>query len=264
MSDNSSEFSSTLLKTFADEFSFSQIQTSAYHPATNGFIERFHATMKNMMRFLSEEFPDAWDETLPWVLFAYREVPVETLGFSPLELMFGRQVNGPFAHVKKSWLNHCPTQIKFTKKSVMEFVLYLRERLRVSIMSANKCAENAKRKSKVWYDNKAKMRSFKPGDEVLALLPYKSNSFQAMFFDRYKVLEKLGPIDYRIDTSGRKKLNESVTAIFLNHIFVEMRNYFHILMTRMKIHLWHNLYWLLLVLFMIVMILVPLFRLLVI
>ena len=70
MSDNGSEFRSTLIKAFVDEFSITRIQTSPYHPATNGSIERHHATMKNMMKFLSEEIPDAWDETFPW---AYRE-----------------------------------------------------------------------------------------------------------------------------------------------------------------------------------------------
>ena len=60
--------------------------------------------MKNMMRSLFEEFPDAWDETLPWVLFAYREVSVETLGFSTFDLMLAHKVNGPLALVKKAWL----------------------------------------------------------------------------------------------------------------------------------------------------------------
>jgi hypothetical protein len=32
-------------------------------------------------------------------LFAYREVPVETLGCSPFELLFGRSVTGPLALV---------------------------------------------------------------------------------------------------------------------------------------------------------------------
>ena len=62
MSDNGSEFRWTLMKTFVDEFSNTQ---NSYHPTTNGSIEGFHATMKNMMRSLSEEFPDAWNETLP-------------------------------------------------------------------------------------------------------------------------------------------------------------------------------------------------------
>ena len=73
---------------------------------------------------------------------------VETLGFSTFELMFGRQVNGTLALVKKAWLNHSPSQTKSTKKSAIEFVQDIRERLPFSIMSDDKCAENAKRKSK--------------------------------------------------------------------------------------------------------------------
>ena len=34
-----------------------------------------------MIRALLDENADDWDQSLPWVLFAYREVPVETLGF---------------------------------------------------------------------------------------------------------------------------------------------------------------------------------------
>jgi len=41
-----------------------------------------------MLRALSDRFTDNWDSALPWVLFVYREVPVETLGFSPFELLF--------------------------------------------------------------------------------------------------------------------------------------------------------------------------------
>ena len=72
MSDNGSEFRSTLMKTFVDEFSITQIQTRPYHPATNGSIERFHAKMKNLMRSLSEEFADANSSMLMLGMRPYR------------------------------------------------------------------------------------------------------------------------------------------------------------------------------------------------
>ena len=46
----------------------------------------------SMVRALKDSFPGDWDECLPWILFSYREIPVETLGFSPFELTFGRHV----------------------------------------------------------------------------------------------------------------------------------------------------------------------------
>ena len=41
-------------------------------------------------------------------------------------------------------------------KSVVEFVLDMRERLRLSITHAQQHAEKQKSKSKVWYDKKAR------------------------------------------------------------------------------------------------------------
>ena len=40
---------------------------------------------------------------LPLLLYAYREVPQKSSGFSPFELIFGRDVRGPLDAVKESW-----------------------------------------------------------------------------------------------------------------------------------------------------------------
>jgi transposase InsO family protein len=81
LSDQGSDFMSETLRHFLQEFDVKQIRTSPYHPQTNGSCERFHRTMKSMIRALTDKFEDAWDECLPWILFAYREIPVESLGW---------------------------------------------------------------------------------------------------------------------------------------------------------------------------------------
>ena len=99
LSDCGSEFMSQLTKVFLEEFGIKHIRTSPYHPATNGFCERFNGTLKSMLRAVAEDFPDSWDKTLPWILFAHREVPVETLEFSPFELLYGRHRQKCFSHI---------------------------------------------------------------------------------------------------------------------------------------------------------------------
>ena len=74
-----------------------------------------------MLMSLTEKFPDSWDDALPWVLFAYREVPVETLGCSPFDLLFGRSVSGPLALLKSAWLHE--TDLGTAKQNVVEFML---------------------------------------------------------------------------------------------------------------------------------------------
>ena len=44
-----------------------------------------------------------WDECLPYLLFAYREVPQESTGFSPFELLYGRNVRGPLDVLRETW-----------------------------------------------------------------------------------------------------------------------------------------------------------------
>ena len=57
------------MKVFLDEFDILHINTSPYHPATNGSSERFNGTMKLMIRTVVDENADEWDQSLPWVLF---------------------------------------------------------------------------------------------------------------------------------------------------------------------------------------------------
>jgi len=120
-----------------------------------------------MIRSLLDRFPDSWDTALPWVFFAYREVPVETLGCSPFELMFGRTVSGPLQLVKSVWLEE--TDLSSAKQNVVEFILNTRERLRHALDLASTHAAQERSKAKVWYD-RARLRTFQPADNVLVLM----------------------------------------------------------------------------------------------
>ena len=70
----------------------------------NGMCEKFNDTIKKMIKRLAAERPRDWDRYLAPALFAYREVPNETTGFSPFELLYGRDVRGPMHILKESWV----------------------------------------------------------------------------------------------------------------------------------------------------------------
>ena len=47
-----------------------------------------------------------WDTMLPYILFAYREVPQATVEFSPFELLYGRDVRGPLDMLQEEWIQN--------------------------------------------------------------------------------------------------------------------------------------------------------------
>ena len=89
------------------------IWMSPYHPQTDGLVERFNQTLKQMLRKAATEEGKDWDKLLPYLLFAYWGVPQASTGFSPFELLYGRQVRGPlYSWNGQLWLhqNECTFQ----------------------------------------------------------------------------------------------------------------------------------------------------------
>jgi RNase H-like domain found in reverse transcriptase/Reverse transcriptase (RNA-dependent DNA polymerase)/Integrase zinc binding domain/Integrase core domain/SCAN domain len=203
LSDLGTEFTSEIMQIFLHEFNIGHLRCSAYHPMNNGAVEKYNGCLKSSLKALTERFPDAWDATLCWVLFGYREVVNETTGFSPFELLYGRSVKGPLTLIKDAMLNE--TDLSHSKKSVVEFMLEIRERLRSSLELATIHAREQRTKAKVWYDRKARLQVFKPGDKVLMLLPIPGSPLELKLHGPYVIVEKLGPVDYVISTPERRK-----------------------------------------------------------
>lgn len=58
------------------------IRTSPYHTQTDGLVERFNQTLKEMLRKTAHDGGKSWDKQIPYLLCAYREVPQSSTGFS--------------------------------------------------------------------------------------------------------------------------------------------------------------------------------------
>ena len=94
-SDQGSNFMSGVFQQVMHELGIKQYRSSAYHPESQGALERFHQTLKNMIRSYCFDTEKDWDEGIHLLLFAVRESVQESLGFSPFELVFGHTVRGP-------------------------------------------------------------------------------------------------------------------------------------------------------------------------
>ena len=126
LTDCGSQFTSEIMKEVARLLSLQQLTTSAFHAQCNGLVEQSHATLKQMLRRMCAECPKDWDRYLPALLFAVREVPQESLGFSPFELLYGQNVRGPMAILRELWTDEVEDE---EVRSTYDYVINLRKRL---------------------------------------------------------------------------------------------------------------------------------------
>ena len=196
LTDCGSQFTAEVMKEVSR---LQQLTMTPYHPMCNGLVERFHATMKQMLRRMCAERPKDWDKYLPALLVAIREVPQESLGFSPFELLYGRSVRGPMAILRELWSGEVnDEQVLSTYQNVIE----LRERLEQTCQLARDNLKKVQFKQKTYYDKRARLRKFDVWDKVLLLLPTESNKLLLQWKGPYEVVEIVNRMDYKVDIDG--------------------------------------------------------------
>ena len=142
------------------------------------------------------------DKYIDQLLFAYREVPQESLGFSPFELIDGWPVHGPMQVLRELWTKDIEDpQVRTT----YQYVLDLRERLESMVSLAQQNLQNMSKKYKKYYNRKLRRRHLKVGSKVLVLLPTKTNKLLMSWKGPYEVVEKLSVLDYRTKMGKKVK-----------------------------------------------------------
>ncbi|KAK4317506.1 hypothetical protein Pmani_011429 [Petrolisthes manimaculis] len=70
----------------------SHSKTTAYHPCSNGMVERLHRRLKEAFRAIQ---PEEWADALPLILLIIRETVKEDLHYSLAELVYGEDLRLP-------------------------------------------------------------------------------------------------------------------------------------------------------------------------
>uniref|UniRef100_A0A8C3HS24 Gypsy retrotransposon integrase-like protein 1 n=1 Tax=Chrysemys picta bellii TaxID=8478 RepID=A0A8C3HS24_CHRPI len=145
LTDQGTNFTSRLLRQVCELLGVKQLRTSVYHPQMDGLVERFNRTLKDMLRKFPPEDLRRWDQLLPPLLLAVREVPQSSTKFSPFELLYGRRPRGLLDLVRETW-EQTPSPAQENLKAAQETQAQA-------------------------YNRDAQTRDFLPGDRVLLLLP---------------------------------------------------------------------------------------------
>lgn len=140
-----------------------KINTSGYHPQTDGLVEKFNATFISM---IAKSTPDGaeWDTRLPYVLFAYRASMQESTKESPFFLLYGRDPCIPTSTVLTYQRSPYTIDINDYKSELMTH-------LSQAWKLAQENIKVAQSHQKMQYDKKARDVPLKVGDRVMVLMP---------------------------------------------------------------------------------------------
>ena len=201
-SDQGSNFTSNLFGQVLQQLHIKHNLSSAYHAQSQGALERFHQTLKSLLRAYCTEMDKDWEEGLPCLLLAAREVSQESTGFSPNDLVFGHRVRGLLSVLQDDWKSPEPPQ------SLLSYVCDFRRRLYAAGEMAKEKLSSSQERMKGIFDRRTEPRHFSPGDQVLALLPIVGSPFQAKFQGPYTVVRQYTEQNYLVATPERRKAHQ--------------------------------------------------------
>jgi transposase InsO family protein len=92
-SDRGAQFTSDLWADLTTLLGTKLHHTTAYHPQSNGLVERFHCRIKDSLKAKCQV--SSWSIELAWTMLGIQTTLKEDLGTTSAELVFGEQLTVP-------------------------------------------------------------------------------------------------------------------------------------------------------------------------
>ncbi|KAM7290794.1 DDE-type integrase/transposase/recombinase [Ixodes scapularis] len=198
ISDRGSSFMAQLTQEILRLSHTSHRRTTAYHPQTNGLTERLNKTIADMISMYVDVEHKTWDEVLPYVTFAYNTAVQETTGVTPFQLVHGRKVTT----MLDVMLPHEPAvDGSDDAQVVVQRAEEVRQLARHRIQAQQRVDTGR-------YNLRRRDVHFQPGDRVWVWTPIRrrglSEKLLKRYFGPYKVLRRLGDLNYEVMPDGRR------------------------------------------------------------
>ncbi|MCG8078877.1 MAG: DDE-type integrase/transposase/recombinase [Candidatus Thiodiazotropha taylori] len=186
VTDNGSENVNRVMRETLEALNINHVRTSIYHPQSNSKIEKFHATLHDILSKKLKDDLSTWDLYLNQTLAAIRFNVNESTKFSPFFLLFNRDVVLPLDNILKP-------RPKYAGEDVHRIAL---EQQHKSFVLVQNRLRQAKRRYAKYADRNAKDVKFDIGDPVYYKVHHKSNKLNLDWKPYFRILEKTSPVTY--------------------------------------------------------------------
>lgn len=176
------------------------------HPESNGAVERWNRTFKNMLYHIIEKEGRSWDQFVPFLLWGYREVPHDTTGVAPFEMLYGRQPTGPLSILRNTWTGETTVSGELGA-SPAAYMKELRARLRRAAEAAELVSVKSQQAYATQFNRKAKAKKFEVGELVLVFNDQRPGKMFPKWEGPGSIVEKYREHSYFVQMpAGNRKL----------------------------------------------------------
>jgi hypothetical protein len=198
-SDRGRNFTFELIRELCRLLGIRKLYTSPYRPLCNGQAERFHRTLHASLAMYADPSAPNWDETVSYVLCAYRSLSHSTAGYSPYMLAHSQEMRGPndrdlAAHTSKNG----------NSPGVREQVANLARKLPKARKIARENIRRGKRAQRIRHDQKAVRVSYTPVQLVYRKQVVRGCKSEPKWLGPYPVVQRVSDLVYKIRIGPRE------------------------------------------------------------
>ena len=201
LSDRGATFLSKIMFELYKLLGIKKVSTTAYHPQTDGLVERYIRTLVDMLSKKVEQSGKDWDKQLPYVLFAYRTSCQESTKASPFFLLYGRDPKLPTTAA----LNPPVDRVEL---NLADYQTEVAIRMSNAWESAKVAIKKAQKQQKTQYDKRARDPKLSVGDAVFVYFPAKKSGKAYKFarpFQGPYVVQKLFNNGVQVKKMGQSR-----------------------------------------------------------
>lgn len=206
LTDQGTNFMSEVFKSMCKLLKITKLNTTAFHPQSNGSLERSHQTLADYLKHFVRPDQTDWPDWLPFAIFSYNTTPHSATKFMPFEILFGKKPSLP------SVLSEQPTFLY----TYDDYIEELKMRLQTAAKIARENLLVAKQIYKEHYDKNIIDYKFKVGDKILlsdeTTSKGKSKKLTAYWKGPYEITTKDS------DTNFTIKIGNKLTRVHSNRL----------------------------------------------
>jgi len=157
ITDRGKAFQSKLIQELASRYSIKLAKTSAYHPQSNGKVERMHRDLKAYYNMFMQDNKD-WEKLIPSFIFAHNTAEKDREKYSPAFLVYGRDLRHVAQHLDSKVMHQHQEEILSETLTNIQRAM---ETIKVNRAKTRNRLEE-------WYNKDRKEAKFSVGEKVYA------------------------------------------------------------------------------------------------